>query len=289
MKNSFSSVIVGCMDWGSWRRNFDTSEMTELIQESVSLGLTSFDHADIYGDYTVEEQFGKALDNAKVSRQDLQIISKCGIQYACEARPHTVKHYQYDTAYIIESAERSIEHLRCDYLDLFLLHRPSPLMRPEAVAEAVSALKAQGKIKAFGVSNFTPSQTALIASKTEIAVNQIQCSLTHLSPFFDGSLDHMMTHGIQPMAWSPIGKVFKDKSEATYRIHAVLNRLCEEYQATKDQIVLAWLMTHPSGIIPVVGTTQKERLATAAKAAEINLSEIHWFELLVASQGHKVP
>jgi len=289
MKNSFSSVIVGCMDWGSWRRNFDTSEMTELIQESVSLGLTSFDHADIYGDYTVEEQFGKALDNAKVSRQDLQIISKCGIQYACEARPHTVKHYQYDTAYIIESAERSIDHLRCDYLDLFLLHRPSPLMRPEAVAEAVSALKAQGKIKAFGVSNFTPSQTALIASKTEIAVNQIQCSLTHLSPFFDGSLDHMMTHGIQPMAWSPIGKVFKDKSEATYRIHAVLNRLCEEYQATKDQIVLAWLMTHPSGIIPVVGTTQKERLATAAKAAEINLSEIHWFELLVASQGHKVP
>jgi len=289
MKNSFSSVIVGCMDWGSWRRNFDTSEMTELIQESVSLGLTSFDHADIYGDYTVEEQFGKALDNAKVSRQDLQIISKCGIQYACEARPHTVKHYQYDTAYIIESAERSIEHLRCDYLDLFLLHRPSPLMRPEAVAEAVSALKAQGKIKAFGVSNFTPSQTALIASKTEIAVNQIQCSLTHLSPFFDGSLDHMMTHGIQPMAWSPIGKVFKDKSEATYRIHAVLNRLCEEYQATKDQIVLAWLMTHPSGIIPVVGTTQKERLATAAKAAKINLSEIHWFELLVASQGHKVP
>jgi len=289
MKNSFSSVIVGCMDWGSWRRNFDTSEMTELIQESVSLGLTSFDHADIYGDYTVEEQFGKALDNAKVSRQDLQIISKCGIQYACEARPHTVKHYQYDTAYIIESAEQSIEHLRCDYLDLFLLHRPSPLMRPEAVAEAVSALKAQGKIKAFGVSNFTPSQTALIASKTEIAVNQIQCSLTHLSPFFDGSLDHMMTHGIQPMAWSPIGKVFKDKSEATYRIHAVLNRLCEEYQATKDQLVLAWLMTHPSGIIPVVGTTQKERLATAAKAAEINLSEIHWFELLVASQGHKVP
>ena len=289
MKNSFSSVIVGCMDWGSWRRNFDTSEMTELIQESVSLGLTSFDHADIYGDYTVEEQFGKALDNAKVSRQDLQIISKCGIQYACEARPHKVKHYQYDTAYIIESAERSIEHLRCDYLDLFLLHRPSPLMRPEAVAEAVSTLKAQGKIKAFGVSNFTPSQTALIASKTEIAVNQIQCSLTHLSPFFDGSLDHMMTQGIQPMAWSPIGKVFKDKSEATYRIHAVLNRLCEEYQATKDQIVLAWLMTHPSGIIPVVGTTQKERLATAAKAAEINLSEIHWFELLVASQGHKVP
>lgn len=289
MKNTFSSVIVGCMDWGSWRRNFDTSEMTELIQESVSLGLTSFDHADIYGDYTVEEQFGKALDNAKVSRQDLQIISKCGIQYACEARPHTVKHYQYDTDYIIESAERSIEHLRCDYLDLFLLHRPSPLMRPEAVAEAVSTLKAQGKIKAFGVSNFTPSQTALIASKTEIAVNQIQCSLTHLSPFFDGSLDHMMTQGIQPMAWSPIGKVFKDKSDATYRIHAVLNRLCEEYQATKDQIVLAWLMTHPSGIIPVVGTTQKERLATAAKAAEINLSEIHWFELLVASQGHKVP
>ena len=131
MKNSFSSVIVGCMDWGSWRRNFDTSEMTELIEESVSLGLTSFDHADIYGDYTVEEQFGKALDKANVSRQDLQIISKCGIQYSCEARPHSVKHYQYDTAYIIESAERSIAHLQCDYLDLLAsaARQPSPSLR----------------------------------------------------------------------------------------------------------------------------------------------------------------
>ena len=289
MKNSFSSVIVGCMDWGSWRSNFDTKEMTELIEWSVSCGLTSFDHADIYGDYTVEAQFGKALDQAQVSRSDLQIISKCGIQYACEARPHTVKHYQYDTAYIIESAERSIDHLRCDYLDLFLLHRPSPLMRPEAVAEAINTLKEQGKIKAFGVSNFTPSQTDLIASQTEISVNQIQCSLTHLSPFFDGSLDHMMTRKIRPMAWSPVGKVFKDKSDASHRIHAVLSRLCEHYGASKDQLVLAWLMAHPSGIIPVVGTTQKERLALAAQAIKIKLSEIHWFELLIASQGHKVP
>ena len=289
MEHSFSSVIVGCMDWGSWRRNFDTEEMTDLIQWSISHGLTSFDHADIYGDYTVEEQFGKALDRANVSREDVQIISKCGIQYACEARPHSVKHYQYDAAYIVDSARRSIEQLRCDYLDLFLLHRPSPLMRPEAVTEAVNTLKESGAIRAFGVSNFTPSQTDLIASQTEIQANQIQCSLTHLTPFFNGSLDHMYTHGIRPMAWSPIGQVFKDKSETSHRIHEVLNELCEHYQASKDQILLAWLMTHPSGIIPVVGTTQKERLASAAKAATIKLSEIHWFELLVASQGHKVP
>ena len=289
MINSFSSVIVGCMDWGSWRRNFDTGQMTELIEFCVDHGLSSFDHADIYGDYTVEGQFGKALSRSKVDRSELQIISKCGIQYACEARPHSVKHYQYDAAYIIESAERSVELLQCDYLDLFLLHRPSPLMRPEAIAEAITILKEKGVIRSFGVSNFTPSQTALIQTKTEVVANQIQCSMTHLSPFFDGSLDHMMTHGILPMAWSPVGDVFKDKGEAAHRIHTVLSSLCAIYGATKDQLVLAWLMAHPARIVPVIGTTQKERLALAAKASTIKLSEVHWFELLVASQGHKVP
>ncbi len=289
MKNLFSSVIVGCMDWGSWGRNFDTIQMTELIEFCVDQGLNSFDHADIYGDYTVEGQFGKALAQSKLNRSTLKIISKCGIQYPCGARPHSVKHYQYDATYIIESAKRSVDLLQCEYLDLFLLHRPSPLMRPQDITEAINTLKENGIIKSFGVSNFTTSQMLLLQSKTEVEANQIQCSMTHLSPFFDGSLDYMTTHGILPMAWSPIGNVFKDKGEAAHRIHVVLSALCDIYRATKDQIVLAWLMSHPAGIVPVIGTTQKERLALASKASMIKLSEVHWFELLVASQGHKVP
>ena len=289
MKSKFSSVILGCMDWGIWRRSFSASEMADLMQHGLSEGLSTFDHADIYGDYSVEAQFGEAFAQSKIDRSAIQIITKCGIQYPCQSRPHSVKHYQYDTDYIIQSAESSIKALKCDYLDAFLLHRPSPLMDPEAIAKAAEHLQSQGKVIDFGVSNFTPSQTDLIQKTTKVTINQIEASLTHLDPFFDGSLDHMLTNNIRPMSWRPLGHVFKDKTEQTHRIHALLGALCEHYGASKDQLLLAWLLHHPAGIIPVVGTTTKERMSAAAGAAKINLSQMHWFQLLVASQGHKVP
>lgn len=289
MKPNFSRIIQGCMGWGAWGRKFSTQEIIEMIEHTLSAGITTFDHADIYGDYTTEADFGAAFAASGIARDSIQLISKCGIQYAAETRQHELKHYQYDADYIVWSAEKSIKDLQCDYLDLLLLHRPSPLMQPDEVAKAVEKLLSEGKIQSFGVSNFTPSQTQLIHSKNTVSYNQIEFSLTSHEALFNGSLDHMYTHGITPMCWSPLGVVFKEKNDQTYRIHNVLGTLSEKYNVAKDQLLLAWILKHPSQIYPVIGTTSKERIRAAANAIAIDLSEIDWFQLLVASQGHKVP
>lgn len=289
MKPRFSKIIQGCMGWGLWGKQFSTQEMVKMIEHTLSAGITSFDHADIYGDYTTEADFGAAFSASGIARESIQIISKCGIQYAAETRQHEVKHYQYDSEYIVWSAEKSIRDLQCEYLDLLLLHRPSPLMQPDEIAKASEKLLSEGKIKSFGVSNFTPSQTDLISTKNTLSFNQIEFSITAFDALFNGSLDHMYSNDITPMCWSPLGSVFKEKNDQTYRIHHILGILSEKYQASKDQILLAWILKHPSQILPVIGTTSKDRIQSAADAVKIELSEVDWFHLLVASQGHKVP
>ena len=196
--------------------------------------------------------------------------------------------YLYDADYIIWSAEKSIKDLNADYLDLFLLHRPSPLIRSEEVAKAVDKLKSEGKIRAFGLSNFTPSQTRLLQKDVIVEANQIEFSLTADTPMWDGSLDHMQLNNITAMCWSPLGAVFKENNEQTKRIHDVLDELVRKYDASKDQLLLAWILKHPSGIHPVIGTATPERITKASEAVQLDLSEIDWFKLLVASQGHKV-
>lgn len=277
------------MTWGSWGKKLVTSEMISLMNHCIDKGITTFDHADIYGGYTTEADFGNAFLESGLRREDIQLISKCGIQYMSENRKNRIKHYNYSKDYIILSVDASLKHLKTDYLDLFLLHRPSPLMQPDEIFEAISVLKKAGKIKEFGVSNFTPSQVELISSSSDISVNQIEFSLTQHVAMHDGSLDQMITKNIKPMAWSPLGFVFKDDVEQTRRIHKQLGEMTEKYNATEDQLLLAWILKHPSNMNPVIGTTTKQRLTDAAKAVEINLDLEDWFLMLVASQGHKVP
>ncbi|MFD0863287.1 aldo/keto reductase family oxidoreductase [Sungkyunkwania multivorans] len=290
MKNKkYSRIIAGTMTWGSWGKNLDLELMVDLIHHCVSQGIHTFDHADIYGGYTTEEAFGRALSKSGISRDSIQLISKCGIQYICEKRPNGIKHYDYRKSYIIGSVEESLKNLQTEYLDLLLLHRPSPLMHPDEIGEAVEQLKTQGKIVDFGVSNFTPSQMQLIDSGTSVAVNQIEFSLTAHNAMHDGTLDHMILHGITPMAWSPLGTVFREENDQTHRIHQQLMELMPKYNATADQLLLAWILQHPSSIHPVIGTTGKDRIINAVNALKIELELEDWFSLLVASQGHKVP
>jgi predicted oxidoreductase len=277
------------MTWGVWGKKFSKKEMNDLIHFCLEQGLTTFDHADIYGGYTTEADFGNALSESKIPRETIQIISKCGIQYTCENRNNKIKHYNYSKDYIIWSAETSLKNLKTEYLDLLLLHRPSPLMQPDEISEAISFLKKQGKIKSFGVSNFTPSEVEMISKVQDVSVNQIEFSLTHLQPMYDGSLDQMITNNITPMAWSPMGSIYKEDNEQIQRIKAQLNELAETYNATPDQLVLAWILKHPSRIHPVIGTTTKERIKDASKAVQIDLDLEDWFIMLAASQGHKVP
>ena len=277
------------MAWGKWGKNLTTQQMVALIHVCIENSVSTFDHADIYGDYTTEATFGKAFKESGILRNEIQLISKCGIQYIGESRPNRIKHYNYSKDYIIWSVEQSLKNLQTEYLDLLLLHRPSPLMHSDEIAEAVNQLKKQGKIQEFGVSNFTPLQTDLIKSKVEVSVNQIEVSLTQFSAMLDGSLDHMRLHNILPMAWSPLGDYFKEETSQNERINEELRSLCKKYQASENQILLAWLYNHPSGIIPVIGTTNEERIKEAIQAQSIQLETEDWFALLVASQGHKVP
>lgn len=277
------------MSWGSWGKGFDTNEMTNIIHHCVDNGVTTFDHADIYGDYSTEAQFGSAFLKSGIERDKMQFISKCGIQYVGESRSNSVKHYDYSSKYIIQSLDSTLKNLRTDYLDLFLLHRPSPLMHPHEVLEAVAKLTQEGKLRNFGVSNFTPSQMQLINSEVPIKVNQIEFSLTHFEAMQDGTLDYMLLNNILPMAWSPLGVVFKLEDERTRRIHKQLQQLRNKYNATEDQLLLAWIMKHPSNIHPVIGTTDLQRIENASKAIAFDLELEDWFHILVASQGFKVP
>jgi len=277
------------MNWGNWGKQFNTNDMISLINSCLEVGLTSFDHADIYGSFTTESDFGKALKEGGIDRSTIQIISKCGIAYVSPNRNNNIKHYNYSKDYIISSVETSLKNLETEYLDALLLHRPSPLMHPHEIMEAVAKLGQEGKIKSFGVSNFTPSQVELIASEVPVEINQIEFSLTHNKAMFDGTLDQMMTNTITPMAWSPLGSVFKEDTEQTRRIHRCLGGLLDKYNATEDQLLLAWILKHPANIHPVIGTTNTKRIKDACDALNINLKLEDWFKILVASQGHKVP
>jgi len=277
------------MNWGKWGSSLSQNEMEKLIHFNLEKGITSFDHADIYGDYTTEIEFGKAFKNSSIKREEVQLISKCGIQYVGETRLNKVKHYQYDSDYIIFSAEKSIKDLNADYLDIFLLHRPSPLMHPDEISNAIETLMSQGKIKSFGVSNFTNIQTDLISTKSQVSANQIEFSLSHNKPLFDSSLDYMFVNNIIPMSWSPLGTIFKDEDENNKRIHFLLDELTMKYNASKDQLLLSWILKHPSKIHPVIGTVKPERINAAQNSLSIDLSEIDWFRMLETSLGHKLP
>jgi len=277
------------MTWGSWGKNLSKKDMQDRIAHCLDIGIHSFDHADIYGAYTTEKAFGKALSPMGLERDSFKLISKCGIQYVTEHRENRVKHYNYSKEYIIWSVEQSLRHLQTDYLDLLLLHRPSPLMVAEEIAEAISILKQQGKIRCFGVSNFNSAQMDLIGFRTDLSYNQVEFSLTEFSAMHNGTFDHMMSNGIGAMAWSPLGSLFKENNARNERIRTEMEGLMEKYEASLDQLLLAWIMKHPVGINPVIGTTDPNRMLLARKAEEIELELEDWFELLVASQGHKVP
>ena len=284
-----SSLVIGTMTWGLWGNALNTNEMINRIEGAIELGLNRFDHADIYGDYTTESEFGVALKQSNVARQNIELITKCGIQMT-KGRPNRVKHYQYDSQYIIESAERSLKNLGTDYLDLFLLHRPSPLIDTEEVGFAVATLLDQGKIKSFGLSNFLPHQVDSIMRFAPVEANQVQCSITHTDAMYDGTLDQAKQLNVEPMAWSPLGSLFKNVQDPSVaRIREAAVDLLDKYDTDLAGLALSFLAKHPSKISPVVGTTKLDRLADAKKGFETEIELEDWFILLEAAKGARVP
>lgn len=286
-----SSPVAGCMRWGKWGANFSTYEYRQLIDQCLSIGVNSFDHADIYGDYTTEEEFGEALKEDKTIRPQIKLITKCGIQMVTENRPeHNIKSYNTSKKHIIRSAEQSLKNFGTDYLDVLLIHRPDPLLDPAEVAEAIQSLQIQGKVRSFGVSNFLPHQVNMLRKWVQIDYNQIEVSIIRTSPFSNGILDNCIENNIVPMAWAPLGGgLLTDDLHPHFRsISHAAHLLSEKYAMGLNEMLIAWLNTHPAGILPVIGTTKAERLEQAKKAASIKLTREDWFFLMKAATGEDV-
>ncbi len=289
--SNLSIPVAGCMRWGKWGANFILEDFQRLINECLENGITSFDHADIYGDYSTEAEFGEVLKHRSSLRSQIQLITKCGIQLTSNPREdYLIKSYNTSRDHIIASVEYSLRSLGTDYIDVLLIHRPDPLMNPIEVADAVNHLKNQGKVLQFGVSNFLPHHTDLLRKYIQIDYNQLEISILNHFPFTNGVLDHCLQHGIKPMAWAPLGGgIMNDDSHPRYRtIIAAATELAAKYNTGVNQVFIAYLLKHPSGIIPVLGTTKIERLMQAREAVNINLAREDWFKLHTASTGEDV-
>jgi predicted oxidoreductase len=289
----FSSVIAGTMNWGQWGASFTTQQYLEIIDQCLEIGVTSFDHADIYGHYTTEEDFGRALQSRSSLRSRMQLITKCGIRMVTPNRPdHHIKSYDTSKAHIIKSAERSLQNLSTDYIDLLLIHRPDMLMDPSEIMEAVDILKTSGKILQFGVSNFLPQHMSLLRSVMKIQANQFEISAFKTDALYDGTLNYCLEHSIPSLSWSPLGGGVLQKeikSEAHQRVVEAAQLLAKEYGVSYDMILLSWLSSHPARIIPVLGTTKIQRIKDAVQAVSITLNREQWYMILSAQLGEDVP
>ncbi|WNG48359.1 oxidoreductase [Archangium minus] len=299
VKMAPSGPEVSRMAYGLWRLmavpgGAGVQQVLERIQTCLDHGITTFDHADIYGGYQCEAAFGAALRAHPGLRQKMELVTKCGIMLVNPARPHNrLKHYDYSRQHIVESVENSLRNLATDHIDVLLLHRPSPMLDPDEVAEALQQLVGQGKVRHLGVSNFTPSQFDMLASRLTVPLvtNQVELHPLRLEAFQDGTLDQCMRARISPMAWSPLagGRLATGQGEAETRVRAVLAELARQYGADQEQLLLAWLLRHPSQIIPVVGTNRLERITSAAGALSLEMELQDWFAVWSAALGSEVP
>lgn len=282
---------------GHWRMldwKLTKKEVSNLIQACLDLGITTVDHADIYGNYDCEKYFGDVLSLKPSLRKELQIITKCGIKLISQNRPkHKIKHYDTSKEHIINSVENSLKNLQTDYIDILLIHRPSPLMNPQEIADAFNTLKKQGKVLNFGVSNFKPSQFSMLNSYLDfpLVTNQIEISPMCLEHFELGTIEQCQEYRIPPMAWSPLsgGKFFTCQQKRTTRICQTLEKLKEELNLdTIEQVIYSWLLTHPAKIVPIVGSGNINRIKHAVEALKTPLSTEQWFEIWQSSIGKDV-
>lgn len=298
----YSPVIFGCMRFDQ----FTPQNMNKIIHSALDMGITHFDHADIYGQGRSEEVFGEALSNDKsIKRENLIIQSKCGIVSNVK-----YPHYDLSKKHIVESVEGSLKRLKTEYLDILLLHRPDALTEPEEVAEAFDLLFKEGKVREFGVSNHKPMQIELLKKycKYPIVANQLQFSLPvsnmvangmEVNMTTDGAfdrdesvLDYCRVNSITVQAWSPLQMpnwtgCFID-NEKYKELNSVLNELAEQYKVSPSTVAFAWILRHPAKIQIVTGTTKAERLKEAVEASNIKLKREEWYRLYLAA-GHILP
>jgi predicted oxidoreductase len=262
-----------------------------LIEQCIAMGVTSFDHADIYGNYGVESLFGEALRAQPSLRDRMQLVSKCGIKLLSNKRPdHTIQHYDTSASHIIASVEESLRQLHTDRLDLLLIHRPDPLMDFDEVADAFTRLKQAGKVLHVGVSNFSRHQFEALNRRVELATNQVEFSPLHVAPMFDETFDGLQDLGVNPMAWSPLGggRLFTSNDASAENLRLVVKEIADRLHQPFASVIFAWIMQLPSKPVPITGSGRIEAISVAVAGTSIKLSRTDWFAILRAARGHEV-
>lgn len=289
----FSPMVQGYWRLDDWQMT--PQQRLSFLKAHIDLGVTTVDHADIYGDYRCETLFGQALKIDPSVRDDIQVVSKCDIKLVSEAAPNRkINHYDTSYRHILESVDNSLSRLGVEKLDVLLIHRPDALMDADEVAEAFTTLRHHGKVAHFGVSNFTPAQFDLLQSRWDesLVTNQVEINPLRFDVVHDGTLDQLQRLRIKPMAWSCLagGEMFNGESEQAVRVRDTLHAIGEELGgATIDQVIYAWVMRHPSQPLPIIGSGNIERVKAAKAAYDLKLTREQWYRIWVASKGHNVP
>ena len=281
---------------GSWDpEKADREGAFAALQAAYDAGYTLFDHADIYARGTCESLHGEFLRENPSLRAETIIATKCGIRFGGDPAG-TVGRYDFSEHWILRSCDRSLDRLGVETIDLYQLHRPDLLMDSEEVASAFAKLRASGKVRYFGVSNFLPSTVEILQAFLPdlLLVNQIEVHLGRLDPFFDGTLDQCLREGMTPLSWSPlaggwIGAAIEDAPTERRDLLTKLDEIAGAHGVGRAEVALAWLLKHPSGIIPIVGSRNPDRIRACAGADGVELNREEWYALLVAARGEAMP
>ncbi len=294
-----SSLKCSRLAFGCWRIGTPGADGPAAVRAAFAAGYTLFDHADIYSNGAGETIFGQVLRESPALRAQAVIATKCGVRKPGEPAGAPAR-YDLSAAHIIASCEGSLRRLGVETIDLYQLHRPDWLCDPTEVAAAFAQLQQSGKVREFGVSNFRTSQVSLIqqACARALVVNQVEISLANLNAFNDGTVDQCLTQKITPLAWSPLaggqlgeGAKYLLPNQKAYRpqpIIEVLDTIALARGATRPNVALAWLLKHPAGIVPIIGSTDPEKIAAATRALDVEISREDWYRLLEAARGEKV-
>jgi len=288
------SMDISRLVYGMWRLGDDTDtsagHVEAKIQTCLDQGITTFDQADIYGDYNAEAVLGAALRANPALRQKMEIVTKCDIVAPCGRYSHAkVKYYDTSRAHILKSVDTSLTEMAIDHIDLLLIHRPDPFMDHHETGAALDEVVASGKVRAVGVSNFRPWDWSLLQSamKTPLVTNQIEISLGEISPFTNGDLAFHQQHGQPVMAWSPLGGGVLMAGNPP--VGVVADEIASEFGVDRAAVAIAFLLAHPAGILPVLGTNNLDRIRNISDALKVDLDRESWFRLYEAALGHEVP
>lgn len=286
---SLSPIVAGLWRILDWKLN--VAERVRWIEQALELGITTFDHADIYGNYQAEAQFGEALKAAPALRQRMQVVTKCGIRLRSPQHPYRVNYYDSSASYVRAQVEQSLRNLQTEQLDLVLIHRPDYLMDAAALAETFATLTREGKVAHWGVSNHSASQFVLLQQHHPLLTNQLELSPLQMAALDDGTLDQAQQLGARPMIWSPLagGRLFTGEDAQAVRVRAEMTSIAQRHGISLTTLAFAWVLRHPSRPYPITGSGRIESLREAVAALDVSLDAEDWYAIWTASKGHSVP